>query len=90
MAAAVSASIAAALFATSASAQAPTLGTQPYTLSCWQDGVQVLTRREDQALQSLTQPFERGLTLENADGSRRVLAPMGDALCVLEFTAAHR
>jgi hypothetical protein len=91
--AAIAAAASAALFATTAAAQSPNqsppLGAQSYFLRCWQDGTQILTVREDQALQSLNQPFERGLTLEAADGSRRMLAPMGDSLCVLEFAAAR-
>jgi hypothetical protein len=68
--------------------QAPGLGQQSYLLKCWQDSVQIVNVRETQALQSLTDPSAHTITLENADGSRRVLAPMGDSLCVLEFTAA--
>lgn len=87
---AAAASASAALFATNAAAQSPSppLGAQSYLLKCWQDGVQIFSAREDQALQSLNQPFERGLTLEAADGSRRMLAPMGDSLCMLEFAPA--
>lgn len=68
--------------------QPPGLAGQPYVLRCWQDSVQILNIREPQALQSFADLNGRGLTLENADGSRRLLAPMGDSLCVLEFTAA--
>ncbi|HEV7693951.1 MAG TPA: hypothetical protein VGO52_24165 [Hyphomonadaceae bacterium] len=69
--------------------QAPGLGVQSYLLKCWQDSVQIVNVRENQALQSLTDPSAHAITLENADGSRRVLAPMGDSLCVLEFTASR-
>ena len=76
-----------ALFTSKAFAQqAPGLTSQPYVLRCWQDSVQILNIREPQALQSFSEPLSRGLTLENADGSRRLLAPMGDSLCVLEFS----
>ena len=67
--------------------QAPGLAAQPYLLKCWQDSVQIVNVRETQPLQSLTEPSTRAITLDHADGSRRVLAPMGDSLCVLEFTA---
>ena len=87
MLAAVAASAGTALITRSADAQSPPLGTRPYALNCWQDGVQIVSVREDKALQSLSQAVEKGITLENADGSRRVLAPLGDSLCVLEFTA---
>ena len=87
--AATTAGASTALFTTKAFAQqAPGLGLQPYLLKCWQDSVLIVNVRETQPLQSLNEPSARAITLEHADGSRRVLAPMGDSLCVLEFTAA--
>jgi hypothetical protein len=67
----------------------PQLATQPYELTCWQDGMEIVSVQEDRALQSFSQADVNSLTIENADGSRRVLKPMGESLCMLEFSASR-
>jgi hypothetical protein len=85
--AATAAGASTALFTNAFAQQSPGLAAQPYLLRCWQDSVEILNVRETQALQSLVDPTAQTLTLESANGARRMLAPMGDALCVVEFTA---
>lgn len=58
----------------------------PYTLKCWQEGVQIFTAQEAQPLRGLDLGDTRGATFENQDGSRRVMLPLGGTtLCVADF-----
>ncbi|MEM7767238.1 MAG: hypothetical protein AAF253_07085 [Pseudomonadota bacterium] len=62
----------------------PAASDTPYTVTCWQEGREVVTETSAAGLSAIDIASAESVGLAATDGSRRTLVALGEALCLID------